>query len=80
MFNVHCLLSFIQVKTPQKIAAHRESFRIVDGINALEGIYPDAFDLEIREKVILGEITTEEAIAIGNEKFTSKEPANNEHS
>ena len=61
-------------RNPEKIAAHRESFRIVDGINALEGIYPDTFDLELQEKVILGEITTEEAIAILNDHYTRKEP------
>jgi|GEM_PF-6725748 len=57
----------------EEIAARRAFYKTVDAINILEGIYLDEVELKIREQIIMGEITDEDAVALNKERFSKME-------
>jgi hypothetical protein len=61
-------------KSHEAIAKRRRAFEKARAIAALEGLKPSPEDLADQERVILGEISSEEAIEIIKVRYTRKEP------
>ena len=45
-------------------AQWREAFRRANQTNAIEGIYPSAFGMQVQEWIIEGRLTVEDAVAV----------------
>jgi len=60
-------------KSPEAITKRRKAFMKARAIAALENLFPSKFDLELQDRVIFGEISSEEAIEIVKERYTRKE-------
>jgi len=61
-------------KSDEAIEKRRKAFARAHAIAALENLFPSKFDFELQDRVIFGEISSEEAIEIVKERYTRKEP------
>lgn len=61
--------------TEQQAAEVREQFAEADAISRLEGYAPDAFEQAQKERIITGEIDTEEFIRVMVEHVVGSAPA-----
>lgn len=61
--------------TPEQAAQVREQFEEADAISRLEGYEPDAFEQAQKERIIAGEINTDDFVRLMAEHVMGSPPA-----